>query len=650
VFVLISENCRYKNLYEAPDPSRLLEVGCVAEARSIQLLEEIKETEEEFAGLQNQDITIRRLESDIEKLKAQHALDMDEALSKREEELMVAFEQRLKDSQKADALHTKRVHELKTKNAEQKLKLDKYQEEVFGLRASLEECEAAHQVELDLLSDDMQRANDSLLASQRECDDLKRSYEGGQTKNSGARNDPRDEHDRLRVLELEDELVRKHESEEQLRSTLKIAQEETAKLSKSHNQVVDMLEARIKKAEDQVFAFRSELNMRPTLETVNKLKSQLKMLQAIDSGEVDDIRDLGIDAQDDAFENKLLVHGRIRKLEATATSLRVELETCRKTLSDTCREKANLEERFKDQEQLMRKIEKGNVVLQRRASGSFRSNNQLSEESEYMNSGNGDNAVGFLLAATEDANINAGLATSMGEQRNDLSSESLLGIVHEQRNQFRKRMLELEMERDGLAKQVGDLTQDIESLQADNVSLFEKIKYLQNYTGQTNQIDYPGQRSSSPFSPQQSQFNNHQTKPNQSSELRLTVQGRQRGGDNLNENGVESRYKSLYEDKMNPFNDFSAREKRKRYKGLNAAEKITLKATNFFLSNKYTRSFVFFYAITLHLLVFLTLFASVNTSGNCVKRRPDHAAVAAKQLLEMQQNAAVADDNVIVRL
>jgi hypothetical protein len=55
-------------------------------------------------------------------------------------------------------------------------------------------------------------------------------------------------------------------------------------------------------------------------------------------------------------------------------------------------------------------------------------------------------------------------------------------------------------------------------------------------------------------------------------------------------------------------------EKQERYKGLNTAEKVTLHTGRFFLANKYSRTFIFFYALALHLLVFLTLYKLANTA------------------------------------
>lgn len=104
---------------------------------------------------------------------------------------------------------------------------------------------------------------------------------------------------------------------------------------------------------------------------------------------------------------------------------------------------------------------------------------------------------------------------------------SMLNIVHEQRNRFRQRVLELEAERDALNGTATRLRQELQTLKTDNVKLYEKIKYLQSYA---TSVDKSGRLNA-----------------NQLSEIKVTVR---------NESPIEQRYKELYEDQINPFADF----------------------------------------------------------------------------------------------
>jgi len=119
----------------------------------------------------------------------------------------------------------------------------------------------------------------------------------------------------------------------------------------------------------------------------------------------------------------------------------------------------------------------------------------------------------------------------------------------------------------------------LESLRADNIKLYEKIKYLQSY-GILNKS-------------------------------RTTVDLESNKGE-VDE--VDMKYSKLYEDSVNPFVIFNRKEKYQRYKELNAAEKVILNSGRFLLSTKFTRTFLFFYSVLLHVLVFLTLYKLVHTS------------------------------------
>jgi homeobox protein cut-like len=103
-----------------------------------------------------------------------------------------------------------------------------------------------------------------------------------------------------------------------------------------------------------------------------------------------------------------------------------------------------------------------------------------------------------------------------------------LPIITSQRDRFRQRNAELEEQ---LLKQsdiVSELRSEIKTLQADNLKLYEKVRYLESYSA--------GVGSGSPAP----------------SSLRKTV-GTQRRDEEL------GKYKSLYEDHVNPFEAFKGR-------------------------------------------------------------------------------------------
>jgi len=71
---------------------------------------------------------------------------------------------------------------------------------------------------------------------------------------------------------------------------------------------------------------------------------------------------------------------------------------------------------------------------------------------------------------------------------------------------------------------------------------------------------------------------------------------------------VETRYQDCYEQKLDPFSNFSKQEKQRKYGQLSVFEKVILSLVRFIVSNKTARLVVFFYSVLLHGLVFAVLY------------------------------------------
>ncbi|XP_062504880.1 protein CASP-like [Corticium candelabrum] len=150
------------------------------------------------------------------------------------------------------------------------------------------------------------------------------------------------------------------------------------------------------------------------------------------------------------------------------------------------------------------------------------------------------------------------------------TADSLLPIISSQRERFRARNMELEAETRHHQQVISSLRNEVDTLRSDNVKLYEKIKFLQSYSA-TSKV---------------------------------------RQGDD-----AVHRYSMEYEEKMDPFSAFSKKEKEKRYLGLSGPERATLNLGRFILSNKFARTFVFFYTIIIHLLIFTVLYQLASTAA-----------------------------------
>uniref|UniRef100_A0A673B6D6 Protein CASP n=1 Tax=Sphaeramia orbicularis TaxID=375764 RepID=A0A673B6D6_9TELE len=162
--------------------------------------------------------------------------------------------------------------------------------------------------------------------------------------------------------------------------------------------------------------------------------------------------------------------------------------------------------------------------------------------------------------------------------------DSLLSIISSQRERFRSRNQELEAENRSMQQTMQALQNELDSLRADNIKLYEKIKFLQSYPGRAGGSD-----------------------------------------------DTVMRYSSQYEERLDPFASFSKRERQRRYLSLSPWDKATLSLGRVILSNKMARTIAFFYTLFLHCLVFLVLYKTAwsesigrDCSAFCAKKYADH--------------------------
>uniref|UniRef100_A0A667XWI6 Protein CASP n=1 Tax=Myripristis murdjan TaxID=586833 RepID=A0A667XWI6_9TELE len=162
--------------------------------------------------------------------------------------------------------------------------------------------------------------------------------------------------------------------------------------------------------------------------------------------------------------------------------------------------------------------------------------------------------------------------------------DSLLSIISSQRERFRSRNQELEAESRSMQQTMQALQSELDSLRADNIKLYEKIKFLQSYPGRAGGSD-----------------------------------------------DTVMRYSSQYEERLDPFASFSKRERQRRYLSLSPWDKATLSLGRVILSNKMARTIAFFYTLFLHCLVFLVLYKTAwsesigrDCTAFCAKKYSDH--------------------------
>lgn len=151
---------------------------------------------------------------------------------------------------------------------------------------------------------------------------------------------------------------------------------------------------------------------------------------------------------------------------------------------------------------------------------------------------------------------------------------SILPIVTSQRDRFRQRNAELEEELRKQFETISDLRTEIKSLQADNLKLYEKVRYMQSYRDPT------GSSANMPLS-------GYNTPGSSASMLNGALRSRE---DEI------GKYKDKYDESLNPFEAFKGREAQRAIQALNPLERATFALTRAIVGNKRARSMFIMYA------------------------------------------------------
>ncbi|KAL2861003.1 CASP C terminal-domain-containing protein [Aspergillus lucknowensis] len=160
----------------------------------------------------------------------------------------------------------------------------------------------------------------------------------------------------------------------------------------------------------------------------------------------------------------------------------------------------------------------------------------------------------------------------------------LLPMTQAQRDRFKKKNAELEEELSKLYSTVKALRQEVASLQKDDLSLYEKTRYVSTYSrcqgALTSASSYANTPSSSSIHP---------------------------SADTLSGLSVD-RYQSAYEAQISPFAAFRGRESTRAYKQMSLPERVVFSLTRIILANRTSRNLFAGYCFALHILLFTMLY------------------------------------------
>ncbi|KJK61134.1 CASP C terminal [Aspergillus parasiticus SU-1] len=363
-------------------------------------------------------------------------------------------------------------------------------------------------------------------------------------------------------------------------------------------------EAKISQSERhgaKVAAERDELRTR--LEKVadyEDIRRELEMIKSIEfsAGDDDDARDSTDDAAIAAngtskagAKNSLeqLLMSRNKKLTDELTILRVshrdlqgQLETLREDLSTT-------KEELEKSQKLSTTLENDLLRVQEEAANAFPSSamsvaGTYTSRHPYSSRRGGTSPTSSIISGFDHSSGSSNTMDAIRAGEPVGGGSGLLPMIQAQRDRFKKKNAELEEELSKMYNSVKSLRQEVSSLQKDNLSLYEKTRYVSTYNR--------GQGGSSSASA-------YGNKPSASS---VHLSADTPSGLSLD------RYQSAYEAQISPFAAFKGRESARAYKRMSLPERVVFSLTRIILANRTSRNLFAGYCFAIHILLFAMLY------------------------------------------
>lgn len=587
----------YTALSEAPDPFPLLEASVealvVSEDTFPRLTSENAELQKRVQRLtQEIEIAESRLQTERQARK-----EAEEGSGKKSEDIEATWKKVLEEKEANWQIKESALEE-KLENQERLFKELRANYEVAQRLGKDEQENAAQKAasaELQLVTLDLEKTSARLSEVEARNEQLRIELAQATSRSSRATED--------------DQVMRLQSENSSLLRRLESIRFERDGERKTANEQVRSAERQRDSARDDSKDLRAKLQKYSDYE---EIKRELEMLKSIElSAEDDNEAEDGEEAVSQQSSIEQLLLSKNKKLSSDLTLLRVShkelLEQLDQLKADLTKSASDLE----DSRKLNVRLENDISQLQEEAASGLPSSG-MSVAGTYVSryphsSRRGRSSPTSSIISGFDGN-NRGFAGA--ERSGDMGAapSSILPMVQAQRDRFKQKTQQLEEELQKTYATISSLRQEVNSLQKDNLNLYEKSRYVSAYSR-------GGATSSSLEAP---------LAPSASDD-----------GD---------RWKAQYEANISPFAAFRGREASKAYRRMSMPERMVFSLTRIVLATRTSRNLFAGYCLALHVLVFFMLYwvsAASGTSSHSYVAPGSAAAVglgkSAKDLLNSQE-------------
>mmetsp|Transcript_717 Transcript_717/g.1706 ORF Transcript_717/g.1706 Transcript_717/m.1706 type:complete len:801 (+) Transcript_717:185-2587(+) len=569
----------------------------------MQLRREVAEYEVEFRSLKNQDITIRKLEKRIEELQQGGEEEFQAKLEAAKQELAETEGRRTTEALEREAAMERKVQTLQLQLKAEAAGRAATNTHMLEASEGAGEREAAWDAQRRILVDDAERVRVMLHEASRERDELRLKVAALDGSSDGKPMATAPSSGGINVADLLNERQAYEAEVAELSHTVNALREE---MSVRDNAMVDesrALQSKIDALEEQNERLNSELShtaeqleAAPSRSLVDSMKRELRILKRLeynaeDPEMPDSDPEIAGRNEDQGNDLESVLVAKLRRMETDLVKERNQNSELTQRHESLTKEIKELEQAKVDADRVIASLEQD---LDRAISSSTTKPKEEKPVTDVLPMAPSDpNALQSVLDPTAPPPPRSAKDTSSKSSAEEKMSDdrSVANIIMSQRDRLRARCDALEAERDSFKKELQIQVESAESLRADNTKLFEKMRYLQSYNKNSSNS------RSNPYSRQNSR--------------------------DLDLEALEQRYEAS----VDPFRQFSKSERQRKLQEMSPMERTVYVVAKTMLGTKEMRTFLFFYVLAMHLLVFSTTFHwSHNGSGqDCMLLQEEHS-------------------------
>ncbi|CAA7261704.1 unnamed protein product [Cyclocybe aegerita] len=578
----------YKLLAEAPDPYPLLEAAVDQAVKVTEAIEneaemqrlkeentELKKRINDFSAVEN---AKKKLEVKVEQMEQKMDALIQEKVSQKANELTATYDEKLRNYEDREQDLQRQVSLTKNQLRDLRVSNESNQAKLFDHSQKQDQEVVAKLAEADMIIADLERANTRIVALEHRNEILRAEIE---TMRGGAESSERVQALEKQIADLEGET-------EALSHSLDVQKQRTSETELAGQKKAEELSKELLKKSSETEQLRTKLKQ---LSDYDEIKRELEIMKFVEFS--------GFDANDEDADtlngydpglalpspNPDKVNGRQGK------SLETLLATKNKRLQDELTKLRNLRSELEDHlRNSQEKLDTANVELEKQRDLNEKLENDLVLINNESSNGPTQDTDDDVLASLDIGKNAETPVRSTPIPFTSSADTSILPIVTSQRDRFRQRNAELEEELRKQFQIISELRGEIKTLQADNLKLYEKVRYMQSYREDS------GSRPVTQLDPL----------PPPSGRL-----------DDM------TKYQTRYEESINPFEAFRGRETTRAYQALNPVERGVLSLTRSVLGNRRARAFFICYALALHVYVLFTTYECTNSAGATLEKQPN---------------------------